>query len=272
MGSGFYLAGIHFANTFSYKYIQMKQRINSKFLVLLFSATTIGGSAMAQGGLLKGLKDAVKNRTDTSTSTSKSSLSNTDIVSGLKEALNVGAEKSAGKLSMVDGFLKDAAVKILLPPQVQKVEKTIRTLGGGKVMDDAILSLNRAAEDASKKAAPIFLSAIKNMSITDALGILKGGDTSATSYLKKATNLQLATAFKPIIDSSLLKVDATKYWNSVFTVYNKVSPTKVNTDITSYVTQKAMDGIFYYVAQEEKNIRKNPVGYASDILTKVFGK
>ena len=135
------------------------------------------------------------------TTTSGSSLTNADIVSGLKEALSTGTQASTGKLSSVDGFLKDAAVKILLPPEAQKVEKTLRTLGMGKLVDNAITSLNRSAEDASKKAAPIFLSAIKNMSISDALGILRGGDTSATYYLRKTTNQELNNAFRPVIDS-----------------------------------------------------------------------
>lgn len=205
------------------------------------------------------------------TSTSGSSLTNTDIISGLKEALSTGTQASTNKLSSMDGFLKDAAVKILLPPEAQKVERTLRTLGMGKLVDNAITSLNRSAEDASKKAAPIFLSAIKNMSITDALGILRGGDTSATSYLRKSTNLELSNAFRPVIDSSLVKTGATKYWSDLFTQYNKISRTPVNTDLVGYVTDKAMSGIFYYVGQEEKNIRKNPGAYASSILKKVFG-
>lgn len=199
-------------------------------------------------------------------------LSNDEIISGLKEALNTGTSASTNKLSSVDGFLKDAAVKILLPAEAQKVEKTLRAIGMGKLVDNAITSLNRSAEDASKKAAPIFLSAIKNMSITDALGILRGTDTSATSYLRKNTTSQLTTAFRPVIDSSLAKTNATKYWADMFTAYNKIALKPVNTDLTGYVTDKAMSGIFYYVGQEEKNIRKDPASYASSIIKKVFGK
>lgn len=199
-------------------------------------------------------------------------LNNAEIISGLKEALNTGTSASTNKLSAVDGFLKDAAVKILLPPEAQKVEKTLRAIGMGRLVDNAITSLNRSAEDASKKAAPIFLSAIKNMSITDALGILRGTDTSATAYLRKSTTAQLTTAFRPVIDSSLSKTSATKYWADMFTAYNKVALKPVNTDLTGYVTDKAMSGIFYYVGQEEKNIRKDPASYASSIIKKVFGK
>src|SRR5271170_3510212 len=118
-------------------------------------------------------------------------LGNDDIGNGLKEALTIGAQKSADRLSAVDGFFKDAAVKILLPPEAQKVEKTLRGMGMGQMVDNAILSMNRAAEDASKSAAPIFISAIKSMSIGDAIGILRGPDTAATIYLKKTTTPQL---------------------------------------------------------------------------------
>jgi hypothetical protein len=201
------------------------------------------------------------------------SLSNDDIASGLKDALKIGVQKSTDRLSAVDGFFKDAAVKILLPPEAQKVEKTLRGLGMGQMVDNAILSINRAAEDASKSAAPIFIGAIKGMSLGDALGILRGPDTAATSYLKKTTTPQLTVAFKPVIDASLKKTNATKYWKDVFETYNKLPTTfhKVNTDLTAYATQKAIDGIFYYVAVEEKNIRKNPAAQVTDILQKVFG-
>lgn len=204
---------------------------------------------------------------------SGSSLSTDEIVSGLKEALSVGTNNSTGKLSAADGFFKDAAVKLLMPEEAQKVEKTLRSIGAGKLVDDAILSLNRAAEDASKSAAPIFLNAIKKMSIQDALGILKGTDTAATSYLRKATTSELTAAFKPIIDASLEKVNATKYWAAVFDKYNKLPTTfkKVDTDLSSYTTSKALNGIFYYVASEEKKIRTNPAARVTDILKKVFG-
>jgi len=161
-----------------------------------------------------------------------------------------------------------------MPPEAQKVEKTLRSVGAGKLVDDAILSLNRAAEDASKSAAPIFLNAIKGMTVQDGLGILKGADTAATAYLKKATTVQLTAAFKPVIDSSLQKTGATRYWAAVFEKYNKLPTTfnKVNTDLTGYATEKALSGIFYYVAQEEKKIRENPAARVTDLLKKVFAK
>jgi Protein of unknown function (DUF4197) len=200
-------------------------------------------------------------------------LGSDEIANGLKDALKIGAQKSTDRLSAVDGFFKDAAVKILLPPEAQKVEKTLRGMGMGQMVDNAILSMNRAAEDASKSAAPIFLNAITSMSIGDAVGILRGPDTAATSYLKKSTTPNLTVAFKPVVEASLKKTDATKYWKDIFETYNKVPfVKKVNPDLTSYATQKAIEGIFYYVAAEEKNIRKNPAAQATDLLKKVFGK
>lgn len=204
-------------------------------------------------------------------SASSSNLSTDEIVSGLKEALSLGAEKSTDKLSAVDGFFKDAAVKILLPKQVQDIESKMRMFGLGKLVDNAELSMNRAAENASKSAAPIFLSAIKQMTVTDAFDILRGTDTAATAYLRKTTTPQL-TAFMPIIEESLKNADANKYWKDVFTAYNRFSSKPVDTDINSYVTGKALDGIFYYVAKEEVNIRENPAGRVTDILKKVFAK
>ncbi len=206
-----------------------------------------------------------------SKSSGVSNLSSAEIISGLKEALQQGAEKSTDKLSLVDGFFKDAAVKILMPPEAQKVESRLRSLGMGNLVDNAILSMNRAAEDAAKSAAPIFINAIKGMSVQDALGILKGGDFAATDYLKTKTSASLTEAFRPVIETSLKKVDATKYWNTVFTTYNKFSMNKVNTDINAYVTDKALSGIFYQVGLEEQKIRKDPVARTTDLLKKVFG-
>lgn len=236
-----------------------------KKLFLLAGAIAIVFTASAQSGLLNKAKDALNK-----TKGSGSSLSTDEIVSGLKEALSVGTNNSTGKLSAADGFFKDAAVKILMPEQVQKVEKKMRMLGMGKLVDNTVLSMNRAAEDASKSAANIFLKAIRNMSISDALGILRGKDTAATGYLRGATNAELTTAFRPIIETSLAKVDATKYWKDFFSAYNRVSSEPVNTDLTAYVTERAMKGIFYYVAEEEKKIRKDPAARVSDILKKVF--
>jgi len=238
-----------------------------KLFTVLFLVVGLVEMGQAQT-FLKNLKKQV-----TGSSNSGSGLSSDDIVSGLKEALTLGARKSADKLSATDGFFKDAAVKVLMPPQAQNVEKTLRNLGMGKLVDDAILSMNRAAEDASKSAAPIFVNAVKRMTVQDGLGILRGADTAATGYLRKSTSPELTAAFHPVIDSSLQKTGATKYWKTLFDTYNKLPTTfkKVDPDLASFVTQKAMDGIFYYVAQEEQKIRKDPAAQVTDLLKKVFG-
>jgi Protein of unknown function (DUF4197) len=203
-------------------------------------------------------------------SKSSGNLTSDEVANGLKEALEVGTQRGTDKLSAIDGFFKDAAIKILMPPEAQKAEKTLRSMGLGKQVDNAILSMNRAAEDAAKSATAIFINAIKQMSIQDAFGILKGGDFAATNYLKEKTTAALTAAFRPVIESSLQKVNATKYWNTVFTTYNKFSSEKVNTDLPAYVTDKALAGIFYQVGQEEQKIRKDPVARTSDLLKKVF--
>lgn len=198
-------------------------------------------------------------------------LTTNEIVNGLKEALKVGTDQSTARLSNVDGFLKNAAVKILLPEEVVKVENTLRNIGLGSVVDNAVTSLNRAAEDAAKQAAPIFKNAITSMSITDALGILRGGKTAATDYLKAKTTAQLISSFKPVIANSLDKVSATKYWTQLTSAYNQFSANKINTDLSAYVTEKALQGIFLQVAEEEAKIRENPVARTTEILKKVFG-
>jgi hypothetical protein len=199
-------------------------------------------------------------------------LSSDDIVAGLKDALNKGTQKSTEKLSAVDGFFKDAAVKILFPPEAAKMESALRKAGFGPQVDKAILDINRAAEDAAKSASPIFLNAIKNMSVTDGLNILRGSDTSATAYLRRSTSVQLYAAFLPVIKSSLDKVGATSSWNTVVSAYNKIPfMKKINPDLPAYTTDKALYGVFFYVAVEEKNIRANPAGQADALLKKVFG-
>lgn len=198
-------------------------------------------------------------------------LTNDEIVGGLKQALTIGTQNGTNKLSAVDGFFKDAAIKILLPEEAQKVESTLRNVGMGGLVDKAILSMNRAAEDASKGAGTIFINAVKQMTITDAVNILKGGNFAATNYFKSKTSEALAASFRPVIEKSLKNVNATKYWSDVISVYNQFSSTKVTTDLTTYVTQKAMDGIFYQVGLEEQKIRKDPIARTTELLKKVFG-
>ncbi len=225
-------------------------------LILIFSLFFFSGCETAQQ-VLSGM--------------SNEGLTQQQIASGLKEALSVGIQNGTTQLSSVDGFFANAAIKILMPEEVKKVESTLRSVGLGSVVDNAILSMNRAAEDAAKSAKPIFLNAIKQMTITDAVGILKGGDFAATDYFKNKTTSALIQAFSPNIQNSLEKVNATKYWKEVFTVYNRFSSTPVNTDLTQYVTKRAVDGIFYEVGLEEQKIRKNPAARVTELLKKVFG-
>ena len=201
---------------------------------------------------------------------STNTTSTTQIAAGLKEALTIGTQNSANRLSAVNGFFANAALKILMPPEAVKVESTLRGLGLGSLVDKAVLSMNRGAEEASKSATPIFVNAIKQMSITDAIGILRGGDFAATNYFKSKTTAQLTAAFRPVITEALKKVDATKYWADVFSTYNKFSNKPVNTDLTAYVTEKAVAGIFNEVGLEEQKIRKDPFARTTDILKKVF--
>lgn len=236
------------------------------FYVLLFSSLfTLKGFSQTDKveNLFKKVTKVVKQD-------APNSLSSDEISKGLKEALIIGAESGTKKLSSPDGFFKDAMVKILLPQEIQNVEKKMRFLGMGKLFDDAVLSLNRAAEEASKSAAPIFIDAIKKMTVKDALQILKGSDTSATGYLRNTTQSELINSFKPIIDQSLKNTDATKYWTEIITATNKFSLKKTDPDLTNYVTMKALDGIFYHIGQEEKNIRNNPEERVTEILKKVF--
>lgn len=251
-----------------------------KFLVLFSFYSLVLIKAESQG--LKGLINKITKDTSSASSINKvlnaapgynkDTLSTSTIISGLKEALQKGTERGAAKLSAADGFFKDAAIKILMPEEAKKVEQRLRNIGLGKQVDNAILSMNRAAEDASKSAAPIFIQAIKQMSIRDAAGILKGGDFAATNYLKDKTTNNLTEAFRPVIEQSLTKVNATKYWNTIFSAYNQFSMQKVNTDLSAYVTEKALTGIFHEIGLQEQKIRKDPAAQTTVLLKKVFGK
>lgn len=197
---------------------------------------------------------------------------NTEVVSGLKQALEQGIGQSAQRLSLADGYFKNNLIKIMFPPEAQKVENTLRSMGLDNMVDKAIESFNRGAERAAKEAAPIFVNAIKSMTVNDAMGILLGADDSATNYLKSSTYKQLEQSYMPIIDKSLKEVNATKYWSDVITRYNKIPLVqKVNPDLTSYVTQKALDGLFVMVVREEQKIRQNVSVRNTDLLRKVFG-
>ena len=197
--------------------------------------------------------------------------SNAQIGTALKQALQQGTVKSTNQLSAVNGFLGNAAIKIVFPPEAAKAEKALRGLGLNQLCDNVILSLNRAAEDAAKKAEPIFLDAIKHMSLTDVTNILLGGKDAATQYFRKTTSAKLAASFKPVIQVSLNKVGATKYYGDAANQYNRIPFVhKINPDISDYATQKAIDGLFYEIAIEELNIRKNIGARTTPLLQKVF--
>ncbi|QYJ67441.1 DUF4197 domain-containing protein [Flavobacterium litorale] len=198
-------------------------------------------------------------------------LSNADIAAGLKEALDKGIDKQVAKLTKTDGFYRNQAVKILLPQELQDVDKTLRKIGLGNLADKGLKMMNRAAEDAVKEATPIFVDAVKNMTFNDAKNILMGADNSATNYLQSATSAQLYTKFNPVIKSSFNKVGADKVWSSIISKYNTVPfVEKVNPDLTDYVTNKALEGVFTMIAVEEKEIRTDINERTSTLLKKVF--
>ena len=201
------------------------------------------------------------------------SITQAEAAQGIKEALSQGLVKATLQLNKQDGFFGDAFYKILLPPDAKKIENTLRTIGLGKTVDKAILQINRGAEDAAGFAQPIFINAIKQMTLTDAINIVRGGDTSATHYFRVKTMEQLTAAFIPVIKSSLDKVDATRFYGDIVSTYNNFPTTmrKVNPDLPSFVTERATNALFDLVAKEEKNIRENPVARTTQILKKVFG-
>jgi Protein of unknown function (DUF4197) len=196
---------------------------------------------------------------------------NTDIAGGLKEALNNGINKQVSKLTAVDGFYKNEMVKILLPEELQKVDAGLRKIGLGKLADDGLKAINRTAEDAVKEATPIFVSAIKGMTFTDAKNILMGNESAATTYLQSSTSSALYAKFNPVIKNSFSKIGADKVWANIITKYNSIPLVKkVNPDLTEYTTNKAMEGVFKMIAVEEKNIRTDLNSRTSDLLKKVF--
>ena len=197
-----------------------------------------------------------------------------EAVQGIKEALAQGLTNAVLQLNKTDGFFKDALYKVLLPPDAKKIENTLRTIWMGSTVDKAILQINRGAEDAAGYAKPIFVDAIKNMTLQDAIGLVKNGDTSATHFFREKTTAKLMAAFLPIIKSSLDKVNATKYYGDIVNTYNNLPTTftKINPDLSSYVTAKATNALFDLVAKEEINIRTNFAARTTDILKKVFGQ
>ncbi|MFM2213665.1 MAG: hypothetical protein RL427_928 [Bacteroidota bacterium] len=240
--------------------------MNKSKLFFLLLVPTIGFSQIS---ILDQIKNEVKKVIPVNLPTA--TLSNADIASGLKEALNKGIEKQVTKLTAVDGFYKNEMVKILLPDELKKVDKALRKIGLSSLADKGLLMLNRAAEDAVKESTPIFVDAVKNMSFTDAKNILMGTENSATTYLQTTTTSPLYGKFNPVIKNSFTKVGADKVWAEIIKRYNKIPLVKkVNPDLTDYTTNKALEGVFKMIAVEEKNIRTDLTSRTSDLLKKVF--
>lgn len=232
-------------------------------LILLLFATA---SCSGQFDLQKTVNDATKVLTGSSKPT------DSEVISGLKEALSIGSTNAGGLASKIDGYYKNPAIFIPFPPEAKAVEEKVRALGLGKQVDDFVRTMNRAAEEAAKEAAPIFVDAVKQMTIQDGWTILRGNNRAATDYLKDKTSAQLYVKFKPVVERAIDKVQLTKYWEPVINAYNKIPfVQKMNPDLKDYTTKKAIDGLFYLVAKEEQKIRENPGARVTDLLKKVFG-
>lgn len=238
-----------------------------KLLYTSFVALAIGASACTATDIQRTV-DGVLAGTTAGVPVTK-----TEVAAGLKQALEIGIKNGANQASQTDGYYKNSLIRIPFPKDVQRVENTLRQVGLGKEVDKFILTLNRGAEDAAKSAVPIFVSAIKQMTIADAWAILKGDKDAATQYLKRTTSQQLYNAFNPVMVKSLDKTNATKYYADLVNQYNRIPMVqKVNPDLDDYATQKAIDGLFILVAQEEANIRENPIARTTELLRRVFTK
>lgn len=205
--------------------------------------------------------------------TSTTAVTQTEAAQAIREALDQGVGRGISLLNKEDGFFGNQVYKLFLPPDAQKIENTLRQVGMGSLVDRAILQINRAAEDAVGHARPIFVDAIREMTITDAINIVKGTNDAATQYFREKTTAKLVAAFTPIIKQSLDKFSATKYYTDVVNTYNNFPTTinKLNPDLPSYVVGKAVNALFDQIAQEEANIRANPVARTTELLKKVFG-
>ncbi len=202
-----------------------------------------------------------------------SGLSSGEVEEGLRAALEKGVKVATDKVSKEGGYLNDAKIRIPFPPEMQKVETRLRGLGMDALVDDFIKTLNHGAEEAAKEAKPIFLDAVRQMTIQDAANILRGSNDEATQYLKRTTTAQLTEKFLPIIQAALEKTGATRYYGEIVTKYNAIPFTqKVDPDLDQYATELAIDGLFVKIAEEEQKIRLDPAARTSEILRKVFGQ
>ena len=246
-----------------------------KIIITCFITALVGLQACAQFNfkkLEKDGKDALDKAEGKKSDSTAAPLSNEDVVKGLKEALRVGTNNSSASASKTDGFYKNPKIFIPFPPDAQKVKDKVIDLGMKDQVDKFEMNLNRAAEEASKKAAPVFIDAITSMTVSDGFSILKGADNAATQYLKDKTTEALIKQFRPIVDEAISKVELTKSWNPIVTAYNHIPfVEKQNPDLGDYVTRQGLEGLFKLIADEELKIRKDPVAQVTDILKKVFG-
>jgi hypothetical protein len=199
-------------------------------------------------------------------------LTEKDAADGIKEALVNGTGESVKLVSVINGYWGNPEIKIPFPPEAAEIESKLKAIGLSKKVDEFNESMNHAAEKAADEAKPIFIAAIKAMTVKDAIIIVRGSDNAATIYLKNTTSTELINKFRPPIKTSLDNVNATKYWSDLISIYNKIPMVKkMNPDLTQYVTQKAIDGLFIMIAREELKIRKDPMARTSELLKKVFG-
>lgn len=235
----------------------------------------IAGLTFTQCDVLEDVTGTVPNTGGGSSEDNKPKLTNEEVIAGLKEALKIGIEKGANLASKTDGFYKNPKIYIPWPEDAQRLKTWAMDNGFEGKVTEIEENFNRAAEEASKKAAPIFKEAITSMTVQDGFAILNGTDTAATHYLRKTTWSPLKTEFKPVVNNAIEQVKLTQYWEPVASAYNKTAKftgkEEVNTDLTEYVTNKGMNGLFYMVKQEEKKIRKDPAAQVTDLLKKVFG-
>jgi hypothetical protein len=233
--------------------------------VYLFLLFTILSFQNTEAQSFKDLKKLLKSNSG--------ALTEKDAIDGIREALIKGTGESVNIVSAIDGYWKNPDIKIPFPPEAQNMESKLRAVGMGKTVDQFNESINRAAEKAAVKAKPIFISAIKGMTVKDALNIVKGEKNAATMYLKTTTSPDLKTAFQPEIKTALEAVNATKYWGDLVSAYNMIPfVKKMNPDLPAYVTDRAIEGLFVMIAREELKIRTDPMARTSELLKKVFGK
>ena len=251
----------------------MKNLLSNIIFLIVFSLTLT--NCNSQINLNKLSKKVQEKVLDNSSSSTTNPLSNEEVIAGLKEALTVGINNGSGKASKLDGFLKNDKIRLPFPADAQKVKDKALQLGLDSKVEEFETTLNRAAEEAAKEAAPIFIAAIKEMSIGDGFEILKGSDNAASTYLKEKTVAKLTTAFAPKVENAINKVNLTKYWEPLTSAYNSASiltgAQEVNTDLKSYITEKAIAGLFQLIEEEELKIRKDPIARVTDVLKKVFG-